>query len=135
MYICHCSFLHIFHTVVSFLHHPVYCCLSMVRQHEGIRCLCLTTTMKGQITHYCFTQDWHHRSPSIFITPFHTLCCTPSLCLSIPFLLLYKFVTHYLRKSLSQSLSCLSLLSLSLLSMFLTLALFLTLNEKNSLCL
>lgn len=115
-----------------------YCCLSMVRQHNGIWPLGLTTTMKGQITHSSFTQDWHHLSPSIFITPSHTLCYTPSLCLSIPFLLLYKAATHSLQKSLSQSLIQLSILSFTTRSLFLihicahvlSCALLLALNEK-----
>lgn len=89
----------------------------MVRQHEGIWPLRLTTAMKGQITHSSFTQDWHHLSPSIFITSSHTLCYTPSLCLSIPFLLLYKAVTHWLQKSLSLSLIQLSTLSFTTLSL------------------
>ena len=88
----------------------------MVRQHEGIWPLRLTTAMKGQITHSSFTQDWHHLSPSIFITSSHTLCYTPSLCSPSPFYSSTKLsltgcrnLYHYL---LSSYLPCLSLLSL-----------------------
>lgn len=107
----------------------------MLRQHEGVWPLRLTATMKGQITHSSFTQDWHHLSPSIFITSSHTLCYTPSLWLSIPFLLLYKAVTHQLQKSLSQSLIQLSTLSFTSLSLALPYPHFLSrallrLNEK-----
>lgn len=70
-----------------------YCCVFTVSQHGSIWPLWLTTTMKGQITD-SFPRDWQHLSPSIFITFSHTLCYTPSLCLAIPFLLLYKAVTH-----------------------------------------
>lgn len=110
-----------------------YCCLSMLRQHEGIWPLWLTTTMWGQITHFSFL----HKTGTIFLLPSSSLPLTHSVTLlhSASPSPLYSSTKlsltncRYLyHKLLTSYLPCLSLLSL-LYPHFLSSAL-LSLNEK-----